>query len=228
VDQIDIKKVLLPIIVIVLGASFYWLSYRPEQIRSGCAQMVASRATYGTSMDAIQRLQRLCEDAGGRTAFEQALAARAVDQVAEEPIPTETPVAEEAAPETTPQTLSSEPTGFPPPLADYQGKYPWQEVGGFSVIEHPRIRAALDGLSLAPEVKNFIRDKDVVASPIEVNQWYVIASGCEPHNCTGKNWKLEYHMPENVVRVCYYDEEGPSSLNRWYADGDPVGEGSCR
>ena len=227
VDQTGIKKALWPTLIIALAASFYWFYYRPEQIRTGCAQMVASRAAYGTSMDAIQRLQRLCEDAGGRTEFERALDARAPVEVATAPVAAKLPAAEATTPEVAQQTSSSEPAGLPPPLADYHGKYPWQEVGGFSVIEHPRIRAVIDKLSLPQEVKNFIRDKDVVASAVDVDQWFVTAAGCEAHNCAGKNWRMEYHMPENTVRVCYYNKEGALALNRWYPDGNPVGEGDC-
>lgn len=125
------------------------------------------------------------------------------------------------------QTASVQLNNDPPTLADYDGKYPWQKVNGFTVFEHPRIAAAMDRLPLNRDVKRFVLNRNVVSGGISVSQWYIEVSGCEPHNCAGKTWKLEYHINEDVARICYYNIDGPSSLNQWLPDGEPTREGDC-
>lgn len=114
-----------------------------------------------------------------------------------------------------------------PTVADFEGKYPWESVGGYTLFEQPLIASSISRIKLPIEVKKFMSDSNVVSGKITVGQWSVEASGCKPHRCDGKSWKLEYSFGEDQARVCYYNSEGPKDMNKWYPDGEIVDDRGC-
>lgn len=104
----------------------------------------------------------------------------------------------------------------PPTLAEFSGKYRSDSVGGFTFYDHPKIRAALNAAVSNQAVKDAITTQEVTGGSVEVDQWSLTLSGCEPHNCGDHNWRFVYIIGEDSAQVCYYNLDGPPSLTRWY------------
>lgn len=182
--------------------------------------MVASRATDGTSMDTIQRLQRLCEDAGGRTAFESALDARTpVDVATAEPQAAEK-IAPQVAQKTSPEELSSWATNTQglPLVTLFAGKMPWDFVDGFNFATHPKVVTAISKAVGDDKIVKSLLSENVVANPISNpsgSSGVMVYEACEPQNCADNNWRILYYASSGSAEVCLSNRDDPYSFRGW-------------
>jgi hypothetical protein len=95
----------------------------------------------------------------------------------------------------------------PGELKAYIGKYPFSGVGGRSLLDVPEVRSRLRTL-LGPKDADTMK-RWIVTSPIEEHAGWLVAHGCQPHNCAGANWVLAISLSDYNVYVCFAPDRKP-------------------
>lgn len=119
---------------------------------------------------------------------------------------------------------SFEPAGrpewsFPQDWAAWVGRYPFDRVRGVTFLDLPDLRSRLRTMLPSDALTRI--DELVVASPIERHGTWIVASGCEPHNCSDANYSVVIHERSLEIALCLEDaslEEGTREL-RWFRTG---------
>lgn len=114
-------------------------------------------------------------------------------------------------------------------LSAWQGKYPWDKIGGHAFFEVPALRQAIadavgDGKIVAGMMK--LLDSGP-AGEIEGFDGRLIAWVCRQHDCDASNWSLIVTPSSGDVLICLFDESRNGGRPAWYRKGQkPVVAGS--
>lgn len=95
-----------------------------------------------------------------------------------------------------------------PPLSAYNGKYPFNEVGGLTILQHPLYKDGVGRVVSNPEDRTWLLSDRVTAGPIEYKNGKAIISGCEPHNCGNRNWTAIVDAMSGETEVCFEKARG--------------------
>ena len=102
-------------------------------------------------------------------------------------------------------------------LADYEGKYPSDAVGGVSFLQHPVVVAGVEQAVADATVRGWVLGSETVQMPIMVNAGVLFSQACEPHNCGDHTWTILMDVATGATDVCYYDTaEMSADQSRWY------------
>jgi len=102
-------------------------------------------------------------------------------------------------------------------LADYAGKYPSDEVGGSTFLDHPAVIAGVEQAVTDAAVRGWVLSPETVQSPISVSAGMLLSQACEPHNCGDHTWTILIHVETGATDVCYHDgAEMGFDQSRWY------------
>jgi hypothetical protein len=122
-----------------------------------------------------------------------------------------------------------------PDLTAYAGKYPSDEVGGITFLEHPAVVAGVKQAVRDAAVRKWVLSPDTVQSPIADSGGVLLSQACEPHNCGDHAWTILIHIETGATDVCYHDAaEMGTDRSRWYmaqgttemrTGGCPAGDG---
>jgi hypothetical protein len=91
-------------------------------------------------------------------------------------------------------------------LAAYVGKYPFDEVNGYSFFENPKVIAVVDRAA-GPGAADWLDGLDV-GTLIARQEDGLIATVCEAHNCANNNGALALSLDGQLIALCLYSKEG--------------------
>jgi hypothetical protein len=91
-------------------------------------------------------------------------------------------------------------------LSAYEGKYPFDSVGGYGFFENPAVVTAMDGAG-GEGTAAWVEDLEV-ASPIERQDDALIAAACEAHNCPGNNAAVAISLRGDLIALCLFSQSG--------------------
>jgi hypothetical protein len=91
-------------------------------------------------------------------------------------------------------------------LSAYEGKYPFDPVGGYAFFDNPVVAKAIDGAGGEGTVA-WINDLEV-ASPIERQDDALIATVCEAHNCPGNSAAVAISVGGELIAICLFSQSG--------------------
>ena len=104
-----------------------------------------------------------------------------------------------------------------PNLADYEGKYPSDGVGGTTFLQHPAVVAGVEQAVGDATARDWVLGSDTVQMPIMVKAGVLLSQACEPHNCGDHTWTILMDVATGATDVCYYDTaEMSADQSRWY------------
>lgn len=110
--------------------------------------------------------------------------------------------------------------GTPPPLTTFIGKYPFNNISGYTFLSEPVVRRAVESAAFDQSVVQSALSEGV-AGPISRRGSLIIASSCQPHNCADHNWTIVMLIPNGPAAVCYHDADLMAQTARWFVGGMP-------
>ncbi len=113
-------------------------------------------------------------------------------------------------------------------LRAFAGIYPFERVGGRSLLEVPAVRARIQML-LGRDGLNAINQFDV-SLPAEERSGWLVAHGCKPHDCNEANWAIAINLADYSVFVCLGDKGKPvryAATGRTVVEQPPKKESPC-
>jgi len=87
------------------------------------------------------------------------------------------------------------------------GKYPFSGVEGHSLLDVPQVRLRLRTL-LGPKDAGTMKRWNVTSLIAEHGGW-LLAHGCQPHNCAGANSVLAINLSDYSNYVCFAPDRKP-------------------
>lgn len=99
-------------------------------------------------------------------------------------------------------------------LNRFDGKYPWDRVGGTTFLGHPTVIKAVEAAVPDPNVRKTVLSEKVVTGGITVERDFVSLSACEPHNCP-HNWTIRIDRRSGNALVCYQETMGSDAT--WFS-----------
>jgi hypothetical protein len=88
----------------------------------------------------------------------------------------------------------------PGDLKAFIGKYPFDRVGGHSLLQTPELRSRLQALLGRAGVNDI--DRMPVSVPVEEHAGWLVAHGCRPHDCGEEQWTVAVNLSDYGVRAC--------------------------
>jgi hypothetical protein len=88
----------------------------------------------------------------------------------------------------------------PGDLKAFIGKYPFDRVGGHSLLQAPELRSRLQALLGRAGVNDI--DRMPVSVPVEEHAGWLVAHGCRPHDCGEEQWTVAVNLSDYGVRAC--------------------------
>ena len=86
---------------------------------------------------------------------------------------------------------------------DYIGRYNFDRVNGFIILENPQVVDALRRANVPDDVRDEIKRYEV-GGPIEDRQGLLVSQGCLPHFCDEFHYKLYINLETNSVALCHF------------------------
>lgn len=113
------------------------------------------------------------------------------------------------------------PKGPPAPSA-YAGKSVSDKVGGYSFLDNPKVRAAIDAAVPAGEIRDLIYGDSVVGVVIPT-KGRLLLRGYEPASGGDVNWTVLIVADGSKAAVCYSTGVVPNVQGAdWYLAGEKV------
>jgi hypothetical protein len=95
----------------------------------------------------------------------------------------------------------------PVELKAFIGKYPFDRINGRSLLQVPELRARLQALLGRAGINDIERMS--VSVPVEEHAGWLVAHGCQPHDCGDEQWTVAVNLSDYGVRVCLGHEGQP-------------------
>jgi hypothetical protein len=108
-----------------------------------------------------------------------------------------------------------------PSLKSYVGKYPSDKGANISFLKHPTVRAAVSGAAPNLSVRTTVLTSGV-EGPIDRQGSLIVATMCEPHNCSSHQWTIAILSPRGPAAICYHDSDLMGEVGRWFIGGTAV------
>lgn len=103
------------------------------------------------------------------------------------------------------------------PLSVYVGKYAFDKVADVSFLEHPLVRAGVEGAVPDAGIREWIFEKAGPQSPIVLRDGRLLSWGCQQHNCGMHQWTVVIAPDGSNAEVCYLPDGADKPV--WYAGG---------
>jgi hypothetical protein len=104
-------------------------------------------------------------------------------------------------------------------LQAWVGKYPFDRVGGKTLLDHPGVRPAIQKL-LGPQYRAWSAIRGPSPPVLRVGD-YIAANYCQAHDCGDKNTTILAHAARDYLVVCWTDMPSQAGA-RWFIPGQPV------
>ena len=91
-------------------------------------------------------------------------------------------------------------------LSAYEGRYPFEPVSGYAFFDNPVVAEAVDAAGGEGTI-DWINGFDV-APPIERQEDALIASACEPRNCSGNSAAMAISLGGELIALCLFSQTG--------------------
>jgi len=126
-----------------------------------------------------------------------------------------------------PKALTAD--AYPGEMKACVGKYPTDRLQGLTFLERPEVQILVNA-TLGSDAISKMREMSVVA-PIEESSGWLIARGCQPHECVDGQWLIAINLANLEVRACLA-QAGSSSVRfgasgRSYVDVARAGDEAC-
>lgn len=95
-----------------------------------------------------------------------------------------------------------------PSLSSYIGKYPYEEVRGLSIWQHPLYRRGVTDSVSNLDDRKWLLNTGVVSGPIEFKDGQAVIWACEKHNCGNRNWSVVIDAKSGETEVCFHETKG--------------------
>jgi len=105
------------------------------------------------------------------------------------------------------------------PITAYVGRYPRDAVDGVSFYDRTEVANALIDAVPDEKTRRLYTGRDAVTGPIFRQGARVAAWGCEPHNCSDRNWTFLVEPDGSAGEACYHDGATMAATSRWYRGG---------
>lgn len=106
------------------------------------------------------------------------------------------------------------------PLSVYVGKYAFDKVADVSFLDHPLVRAGVEGAVPDAKIREWIFEKAGPQSPIVLRDGRLLSWGCQQHNCGMHQWTVAIAPDGGNAEVCYLPDGADKSV--WYAGGKKI------
>ncbi|MFC4256209.1 hypothetical protein GRI97_11235 [Altererythrobacter xixiisoli] len=107
-----------------------------------------------------------------------------------------------------------------PPLTEYVGKYPFDEVAGIAWNDHPLVKAGIARTVTDPAVRDAMATVKGPSAPIALQDGKVAAWSCQQHRCGEHSWSVMVDPASGATDVCYMKDPAMENQSRWFlADG---------
>jgi gag-polyprotein putative aspartyl protease len=94
---------------------------------------------------------------------------------------------------------------LPGALRAFVGKYSFDRVNRFKLVEVPEVRSRIQML-LCENAPNLINQLDAASSPIEQHVDWLVASGCLMHFCNERNWAIAINLFNYNMFICFAED----------------------
>lgn len=103
------------------------------------------------------------------------------------------------------------------PLTNYVGHHPNDAVDGVGFYDRSEVASLLVDLVPEEELRHTITGREATTVPIARIGSRIAAHGCEPDNCTDRNWTVLVSADGHLDRgtVCYHDAASMGNASRW-------------
>lgn len=91
-----------------------------------------------------------------------------------------------------------------PPLNAYVGKYQFDEIAGYSLLNHPQFRNNVNAVVNNDIDRWWLFNENATSGPIEFRDGKIIAWACEQHNCSNRNWNVAIDPQSQETEVCFH------------------------
>lgn len=107
-----------------------------------------------------------------------------------------------------------------PSLNAYIGKYQFEEIAGYSLLNHPQFRNNVNAVVNNDIDRKWLFNENATSGPIEFRDGKIIAWACEQHNCGNRNWNVAIDLQSQETEVCFHLLQGGLERNvRYTANG---------
>jgi len=115
------------------------------------------------------------------------------------------------------------------PLAVYVGKDPLDPVDGLAFLDHERVQAAVEVAVRNEAPRMWVFRRDARRTPIALKDGRLLSHGCDPANCSGRNWTIVIDTLGAIAEICYRDSSRAGGrAQTWRAGSAPVPhDGDC-
>eukprot|EP01136_Pigoraptor_vietnamica_P012848 Opistho-1_new@53208 len=107
------------------------------------------------------------------------------------------------------------------PLSAYVGKYAFDKVADVSFLQHPLVRAGVDGAVPDAKIREWVLENAGPQTPIALRDGRLISWGCQQHNCGMHQWTVVIAQDGSNAEVCYLPDGAETPV--WYAGGKKTG-----
>ncbi len=116
-------------------------------------------------------------------------------------------------------------------LTAYVGKYPFDKIGGRTILEQPAVRAAITRLVKAEADRDFIYTSNGVSHLIFRKNDRIVFAGCAHRACDTDNWTVAISPNGKQAEICVHNsasDTGEFVSTEWFEDsGNVFRIGTC-
>ncbi len=106
-------------------------------------------------------------------------------------------------------------------LGVYVGKYPFDKVGGKTILQQPSVRAAITRLVKSKADRDFIYTSNGVSSQIFRKNNRIVFAGCAHRACDTDNWTVAIAPNGKQAEICVHHSAADTDefiSTEWFED----------